>query len=103
MLFYPKRTIIRTYILTYIIMNSITASNARSNWFQLLKNTIKGHFPSRISSKEGNAILISENEYESLLETAELLSVPGLAKSIKKADKEIEKGEVYTMEDVFKE
>ena len=83
-------------------MNSITATNARSNWFQLLKDTIKGHLPAKISSKEGNAVLISENDYESLLETAELLFVPGLKKSIKKADKEIEGGDLYTMDDVFK-
>ena len=83
-------------------MNAFTATDARSNWFQLLKEAIKGHLPTRISSKEGNAILMSEEDYESLLETAELLSIPGLKESIKKADKEIEKGNLYTMEDIFK-
>lgn len=46
--------------------------------------------------------MISEEDYESLLETAELLAQPGLKESIKKADKEIEKGELYTLDDVFK-
>jgi len=82
-------------------MNAITATNARSNWFKLLKEAIKGHLPFRISSKEGNAVLISEEDYESLLETAELLSVPGLKESIKKADKEIKEDKIYTMENVL--
>jgi antitoxin YefM len=82
-------------------MNTITATNARSNLFKLLKQTVKGHLHTKISSKEGNAVLISEDDYESLLETAELLSVPGLRESIKRADKEIEKGEVYDLKDIF--
>lgn len=84
-------------------MHTITATNARSNMFQLLKETIKKHFPIRISSKEGSAILISEEDYESLIETAELLSEPGLKKSIQKADQEIKKGEIYSFDQVFAE
>jgi antitoxin YefM len=82
-------------------MNTITATDARSNLFKLLKQTVKGHLHTKISSKEGNAVLISEDDYESLLETAELLSVPGLKESIKRADKEIEKGAVYDLKDIF--
>ncbi len=83
-------------------MNTITATKARSNLFQLFKKTLQSHLPVRINSKEGTLILISEEEYESLLETAELLSTPGLKESIKKADKEIEKGEVYDFDNIFK-
>jgi PHD/YefM family antitoxin component YafN of YafNO toxin-antitoxin module len=36
-----------------------------------------------------------------LLETAELLSVPGLKESIKKADKEIKKGDVKSFKEIF--
>lgn len=41
--------------------------------------------------------LLSEEEYESLLETIELLSVPGFYDNIKQADKEIEVGEVLSL------
>lgn len=82
-------------------MNTITATHARSNLFKLLKQTVKGHLHTRISSKEGNAVLISEEDYENLLETAELLSVPGLEKSIRRADKEIKNGSVYTFDEIF--
>ena len=47
--------------------------------------------------------MISEEDYESLLETAELLARPGLKQSIKKTDREIKKGGLYTLDDVFKE
>ncbi len=81
-------------------MNTITATNARSDLFNIIKRVIKGHVQTKITSKEGVAILISEEDYESLLETAELLSVPGLKDSIKKADKEIEKGDVVSLDDI---
>jgi antitoxin YefM len=84
-------------------MVTITTTNARSNLFHIVKKTAKGHIPTKISSKDGNVVIISEDDYESLLETAELLSVPGLKESIKKADKEIEKGELYSFEDTFKD
>ena len=82
-------------------MTTITATELRTNLFQVLKKTLKGHLHTRISSKEGNADLLSEDEYDSLLETAELLSIPNLKESLKEADKEIEKGKVYSIEEVF--
>ncbi len=82
-------------------MNTLTATKARVNLFKLLKQTVKGHLHTRISSKEGNAILISEEDYESLLETAELLSIKGLKESISKADKEIENGELISSDEAF--
>ena len=83
-------------------MNTLTATDARSSLFKILKQTVKGHLQTRISSKEGNAILISEDDYESLMETAELLSVKGLKESLAKADKEIAHGELYSMDEAFK-
>lgn len=83
-------------------MKTITATNARSFFFTLLKDTVKTNIPVRVSCKEGGVIIISEDDYESLLETAELLAQPGLKESIKKSDREIEKGELYTFDDVFK-
>lgn len=82
-------------------MNTLNPSTARSNLYSLIQKTIRGHQPVRIASKEGNVVLLSEEEYESLLETAELLSVPGLEQSILDADKDIAEGKTYSMEEVF--
>lgn len=83
-------------------MTTLTATDARSNLFQLLKETIQGHTTTRISSKEGVVVMLSEEDYESLMETAELMSKKGLLASIKKADKEIKVGKVYSFDQVFK-
>ena len=75
-------------------MKTITASKARSDLFGLLKGTVKGHRQVRITSKEGSVVLMSEEDYENLIETLQLLSEPGLKESIQKADKEIEHREL---------
>lgn len=59
-------------------MKTLTATDARDDWFSLLKNSVKGHRVYRITAKEGGAILLSEEDYENLLETLELLSTPGM-------------------------
>jgi antitoxin YefM len=83
-------------------VTSVTATRARTNLFNILKNTIKGHTHTRITSKEGNAVLISEEDYESILETAELLEIPGLKSSLKKADAEIRQGKTFSIKDAFR-
>ena len=44
---------------------------------------------------------MSEEDYESLLETLELLSTPGVLKGIRKAKQEIKKGQTYSLEEIF--
>ena len=82
-------------------MKTITASRARSELFSLLRNTVKGHRQVRITSKEGSVVLMSEADYENLIETLELLSIAGLKESIDEADREIEKGETYSVDEIL--
>ena len=82
-------------------MTTFTATQARQNLFDVLKRSIKGHAPVRITSKTGDAVLISQEDYESLLETLELLSEPGMAKSIKEARADIKAGRTRSLKDVF--
>ena len=82
-------------------MNKITATAARNNWFELIRKIIKCHDPIQITSKEGELVLMSQEDYESIVETVELMSVPDMLESIKEADRDIKKGKTYTMEDVF--
>ncbi|MCK4267196.1 MAG: type II toxin-antitoxin system Phd/YefM family antitoxin [Actinomycetia bacterium] len=84
-------------------MIKISATKARGEFFNLLKKSIRGHELVRINTRDGDAILISEEDYESLLETIELMSTPGLAKSIAKAKREIKRGETYSLDQVFGE
>ena len=82
-------------------MKTVTVTSARSNLFNLIKKTITEHRQFRVVSRGGGAVLLSENDYDNLIETLELLSTPGLLKSIRKAKREIRKGQTYSMKDVF--
>lgn len=80
---------------------TVTTTEARQNLFRLVRKSVKGHVPIRIASKEGGAVLISEEDYEGLLETLELLSVPGLRKSIREAREDIRNGRVKSVKEIF--
>ncbi len=80
---------------------TVTATQARQNLFRLVRKSVKGHVPVKITSKEGDAVLISEEDYEGLLETLELLSVPGMRKSIREAKGEIRAGKTKSLKQIF--
>ncbi len=82
-------------------MTTLTATKARQNLFMLLQKSIKGHIPVRITSKSGDVILISQEDYESLLETLELLSTPGLLKGVREAKADIKAGRTKALKDIF--
>lgn len=56
-------------------MLNTNVTNFRRNIFSLLEQTIKYNEPVNISTKEGNAVVISEEDYNGLLETLYLSSV----------------------------
>jgi antitoxin YefM len=80
---------------------TITATEARQQFFQLLRKSVKGHVPVKITSKDGDAVILSEADYEALLETLELLSVPGMRKSIREAKADIKAGRTKPLKDIF--
>lgn len=82
-------------------MKSLTATEARKRLFALLKSSVRGHRQFRITHREGDAVLLSHEDYESLLETLELLSTPGFLRSIRQARREIARGETYPLEEVL--
>lgn len=82
-------------------MKTYTATEARSELFTLLKRSVRGHQQFRITHKDGDVVVLSQEDYESLLETLELLSTPGLLKGVRQARREIAKGETYSLEEVL--
>ena len=84
-------------------MTTLTATLARKEFFGLIKNTTEGHRTFRIQHRHGAAVLMSEDDYEGLLETLELLAVPGFRDSIKRSVKQMQKGETTSMSEVFGE
>lgn len=82
-------------------METLSATNARRSFFDIVKKTTKKHNVYRIHHRNGSVIILSEDDYESLLETLELLSIPGFRKSIARSVKQMEKGETLSFEDVL--
>lgn len=65
-------------------MINTNATNFRKNMFEMLDQTIRFNEPVNISTKSGNAVLISEDEYNSLMETLYLSSAPGMKEKLVK-------------------
>ena len=63
-------------------MKSIPVTKARSLLYKLLDETAQSHEPVQITGKRGNAILVSEEDWEAINETLYLLSIPGMRESI---------------------
>jgi antitoxin YefM len=82
-------------------MTTLTASEARQSLYHLVKKSVKGHTPIKITSKTGAVVMISQEDYESLLETLELLSTPGVGKSIQEARADIKAGRTKSIKEVF--
>lgn len=82
-------------------MRTIPATSARSDLFNLIKASVKTHQPCLITSRAGEAVLISKEDFEGLLETLELLSTPGVLEGVRKAKKDIAAGRTLSMEQVF--
>jgi antitoxin YefM len=61
---------------------SITASEARKNLFPLIEQVNDDRTPVQITSKRGDAVLISRADYDALEETAHLLRSPANARRL---------------------
>lgn len=89
------------YILKAIAMTTLSATDARREFFDLVKRTAEGHRIYRIRHRKGSAVLISEEDYESLLESLELLSIPGFRASMKRSVTQMKRGDTLSLDDVL--
>lgn len=64
-------------------MTILNATEARSKLYSLIDEASDTHQPIIITGKRGNAVLVSEEDWNAIAETLHLLSVPGMRKSIK--------------------
>ena len=63
-------------------MTNINITNFRKDIYSLLEQTINFNEPINISTKNGNAVVLSEEDYNSLIETLYIMSVPNLKDEI---------------------
>ena len=60
------------------------ATSFRKNLFSLLDNAVKYNECININTKIGNAVVISEDEYNSMVETLKILSNPAMKEKVMK-------------------
>lgn len=81
-------------------MTNTNITKFRQKVFEYVNQAVEFNDVVNISTKNGNAIIISEDEYNSMIETLYLKSVPGLTESIKEAAAEpLEDCAVYAPEE----
>lgn len=71
-------------------MRILPISSARSDLFNIAQTTIETHEPVIMTSKHGNVVLLSEEDFKSIQETLYLQSIPGLVDDVKKGREEKE-------------
>lgn len=64
-------------------MSAINITNARKELYNLVEDVNLYSEPTLIVSKKGNAVLISESDWNAIQETIYLNSIPGIVESIK--------------------
>ncbi len=63
-------------------MTNTNITNFRKNIYEMLETTIKYNEPINISTKKGNAVVLSEEDYNNLMETLYISSIEGLKEEI---------------------
>jgi len=80
--------------------STLTASDARTNFYQVLANAVDNFSQYTIKIRgKGDAIIMSAEELEGWKETLEILSDKKLANSLRRAMKS---KKTYTQEEVYK-
>ena len=69
-------------------MPTTNISVLRKDLFNSIDKVIEFNETITVNTKKGNAVIISEEDYNSMLETIYLVSQPGLLEKIKKGEKE---------------
>jgi antitoxin YefM len=77
---------------------SITATEARKNLFPLIEQVNDDRVPVEITSRHGDAVLISRADYDALEETAHLLRSPVNARRLLESLTQAQRGELETHE-----
>lgn len=68
-------------------MESINVTRARQNLYRIISDVNENHTPIQISSKNGDCVLISVDDWKAITETQFLNAIPGMADSLLQGSK----------------
>ena len=63
-------------------MTTLTATDARKQFFTLIDDVAESHKPIQIAGKRNSAVLVSEDDWRAIQETLYLESFPNMRESI---------------------
>ena len=69
-------------------MTSTNITNFRKNLFEYMNQAVEFNDVIHVTTKTGNAVVMSEEDYNSLMETLYLTSIPGFVQSIQEGSSE---------------
>jgi len=67
---------------------TINSTKARSSLYRLIDEVATSHSPVVITGRQNNAVLVSQEDWDSIQETLYLVSIPGIRESIVEGLKE---------------
>lgn len=74
-------------------MSAMTATEARKSLFGLIQQVNDDHTAVEVVSKHGNAVILSKEDYDAIIETAYLLRNPAGAERLLAAVERVRRGE----------
>lgn len=84
------------------IKTTLSATEARQNFFDILETVGKTNIPFTITvNGVPRVVLMNAEDYDSWQETLEIMSNPEMVKGIKESEKELKEGKYATFEKVF--
>ncbi len=69
-------------------MTNTNITNFRKNLFEYINQAVEFNDIIHVTTKNGNAVVMNEADYNSLMETLYLTSIPGFVKSIQEGKSE---------------
>lgn len=63
-------------------MSIINATTARNNFFKIMDEAVITHEPIIVTGKNGNVVILSEEDWRSIQETIYLSNIPGMKEKI---------------------
>ena len=83
------------------MMEKVAITANQKDLMNLVKLVTEENKAYELEGERASAVLISQSNYESLQETIELLSIPGLRESLQKSLEQITKNETYSLDDIL--
>lgn len=87
-----------------LYMTTLPLAEVRANLSRLIEQAVLTHERVEVTRNGRRAaVLLSADDYDGIMETLDILSDPGEVAAIREGMAEIERGEVYTLEEVTEE